>query len=56
MLLEIALAITTAKALGYVFEKLKRLTVIGEILAGILLGPFLLTRVLNGTMSLPVMI
>ena len=39
MLLEITLAIIFAKALNVVFEKIKQPGVIGEILAGILLGP-----------------
>jgi len=39
MLLEITLAIIVAKALNIVFEKIKQPGVLGEILAGILLGP-----------------
>ncbi|MDH7516975.1 MAG: cation:proton antiporter [Candidatus Thermoplasmatota archaeon] len=39
MLLEITLAIVFAKLLNLLFEKLKQPGVIGEILAGILLGP-----------------
>ncbi len=42
MLLEIALAIIGAKSLGFLFEKIKQPGVIGEILAGILLGPSLI--------------
>src|SRR5512136_209984 len=39
MLLEITLAILFAKTMGIVFEKIKQPGVIGEILAGVLLGP-----------------
>ena len=39
MLLEITLAILFAKIMGIVFEKIKQPGVIGEILAGVILGP-----------------
>jgi Kef-type K+ transport system membrane component KefB len=39
MLLEITLAIVFAKIFGVVLEKIKQPGVIGEILAGVLLGP-----------------
>lgn len=52
MLLEIALALIFAKALGIAFEKIKQPAVVGEIIAGILLGPFLLSKVLTGTVSI----
>ena len=39
MLLEIAIALIMAKILNYVFEKIHQPGVVGEILAGILLGP-----------------
>ncbi|MFA5103179.1 MAG: cation:proton antiporter [Candidatus Thermoplasmatota archaeon] len=42
MLLEIALAIVFSKIFNLVFEKLKQPGVIGEIIAGIILGPSLL--------------
>ena len=48
LLLGIALALLFAKLLGYLFEKIKQPAVIGEILAGILLGSFVLGR-LSGT-------
>jgi len=48
LLLGIALALLFAKLLGYLFEKIKQPAVVGEILAGILLGSFVLGR-LSGT-------
>ena len=39
MLLEIAIALITAKILNYLFEKIKQPGVVGEIIAGIILGP-----------------
>jgi Kef-type K+ transport system membrane component KefB len=39
MLLEITLAIIFAKVFSFIFEKIKQPGVIGEILAGVLLGP-----------------
>ncbi|MCX6672119.1 MAG: cation:proton antiporter, partial [Euryarchaeota archaeon] len=44
LLLGIALALLFAKLLGYLFEKIKQPAVVGEILAGILLGSFVLGR------------
>ncbi|MEA2053963.1 MAG: cation:proton antiporter [Candidatus Thermoplasmatota archaeon] len=44
MLLEISLALILAKILGYIFEKMKQPGVIGEILAGIILGPFIIGK------------
>lgn len=52
MLLEIALALILAKTLGYLFEKLKQPAVIGEILTGIVLGPYLLGKFSGTTISL----
>lgn len=52
MLLEIALALICAKVLGIAFEKIKQPAVVGEIVAGILLGPFLLSKILTGTISI----
>lgn len=49
MLLEIALALIIAKILGYIFEKVKQPAVIGEILTGILLGPYLLGKFSGAT-------
>jgi len=43
-LLEIAFALITARTLSYLFEKTKQPGVLGEILAGVLLGPYLLGR------------
>ncbi len=47
LLLEIGLALVFAKIFGYGMEKLKQPAVIGEILAGIVLGPFILGAILN---------
>ncbi len=44
LLLGIALALLFAKLLGCLFEKIKQPAVIGEILAGVLLGSFVLGR------------
>ena len=40
ILLLIALALISARILGYLFHRLKQPVVLGEILAGILLGGF----------------
>ena len=45
VLLALAVVIVTARALGSLFAKLKQPPVIGEVLAGILLGPSLLGRI-----------
>lgn len=45
VLLAIAVIILTARLLGALFARLKQPPVIGEVLAGILLGPSLLGRV-----------
>ena len=52
MLLEIALALLLAKILGYLFEKVKQPAVIGEILTGIILGPYLIGKFSGVTISL----
>jgi len=52
MLLEITLAIIFAKILNVVFEKLKQPGVIGEILAGIILGPCLLGALSGSSINL----
>ncbi len=41
MLLEIGIALLLAKLLGFLFDKLKQPAVIGEILTGIVVGPFI---------------
>ncbi len=41
MLLEIGIALLLAKVVGLAFEKIKQPAVIGEILAGIMMGPFI---------------
>jgi len=51
MLLEITLAIVFAKLLNLLFEKLKQPGVIGEIIAGILLGPCIIGS-LSGSLTL----
>ena len=45
VLLALAVVIITARALGALFARLRQPPVIGEVLAGILLGPSLLGRV-----------
>ena len=52
ILLEIAFALFLAKIFDYLFEKWKQPVVIGEILAGILLGPYLLGRYSGMSFSL----
>jgi len=52
MLLEITLAIIFAKILNVVFEKFKQPGVIGEILAGIILGPCLLGALSGSSLNL----
>ncbi|MCD6467751.1 MAG: cation:proton antiporter [Thermoplasmata archaeon] len=52
MLLEIALALILAKTLGYLFEKIRQPAVIGEILTGVLLGPYILGRFSDINLSL----
>lgn len=47
------LLVGLAQLLGYIFMKLRQPKVIGEILAGIVLGPALLGRLQFGSMSLP---
>ena len=44
LILFLALLLTTAHLLGYLFARLRQPRVIGEILAGILLGPFVLGK------------
>jgi Kef-type K+ transport system membrane component KefB len=44
LILFLAILLTTAHLLGYLFARLRQPRVIGEILAGILLGPFLLGK------------
>jgi len=45
MLLEIGIALLVAKLLGFLFEKVKQPAVIGEILTGVLMGPFVAERI-----------
>lgn len=52
MLLEITLAIVFAKLLNILFEKLKQPGVIGEILAGILLGPSIIGSLSGSSINL----
>jgi len=47
------LLVGLAQLLGYIFVRLRQPKVIGEILAGIVLGPALLGRVQLGSLSLP---
>jgi Kef-type K+ transport system membrane component KefB len=47
MLLEIGIALILAKLIGALFERLHQPTVIGEILAGIVMGPFILGAVFD---------
>src|SRR5437879_7674754 len=44
LILLVAILLTTAHLLGYLFAKLRQPRVIGEILAGIILGPFALGK------------
>lgn len=52
MLLEITLAIVFAKILNLAFEKMKQPGVIGEIIAGILLGPCLIGALSGSSINL----
>jgi len=52
MLLEITLAIIFAKIFNIIFEKLKQPGVIGEIIAGIVLGPSLLGALSGSSLNL----
>lgn len=52
MLFEIALALIAAKIFEFVFEKLKQPGIIGELIAGILLGPCVLGRLSGSNVSL----
>ena len=52
MLLEITLAIIFAKIFSIVFEKIKQPGVIGEILAGVLLGPCVIGFLSGSSISL----
>ena len=45
LILFLAVLLTSAHLLGYLFARLRQPRVIGEILAGILLGPFVLGRI-----------
>lgn len=47
MLVELGLALLLAKLLSHIFEKIKQPAVIGEILTGILIGPFIMGRFFN---------
>ena len=47
LLFELGIALLLAKILGYGMEKLKQPAVIGEIFAGIIVGPFVLGNLLN---------
>jgi len=52
MLLEISLALILAKILGYLFAKIKQPEVIGEILTGVILGPYLIGSFSNHNFSI----
>jgi len=45
VLLSISLLLASAHLLGYVFERLRQPRLVGEILAGVLLGPFVLGQI-----------
>ncbi|HEC76591.1 MAG TPA: cation:proton antiporter [Thermoplasmatales archaeon] len=45
MLMEIGVALITAKLIGYLFERVRQPAVIGEILAGIVVGPFIAGKI-----------
>lgn len=47
LLLELGLALILARLLGYGMEKLKQPAVIGEIFAGIIIGPFVMGSIFN---------
>ncbi len=47
MLLEIGIALLLARLLGYAFEKIKQPAVIGEILSGIIIGPFIMGEIFD---------
>ncbi|MDH7506971.1 MAG: cation:proton antiporter [Candidatus Thermoplasmatota archaeon] len=52
MLFEITVAIVFAKLFNYIFEKLKQPGVIGEIIAGIILGPCLIGTLSGSSINL----
>ena len=52
MLLEISLALILAKILGYLFAKIKQPEVIGEILTGVILGPYIIGSFSNHNFSI----
>ncbi|MCD6512726.1 MAG: cation:proton antiporter [Thermoplasmata archaeon] len=45
LLLELGIALLLARIFGYAFERVKQPAVIGEILAGIIVGPFIMGRI-----------
>jgi Kef-type K+ transport system membrane component KefB len=47
LLLAIGLALILARFVGYLLEKIKQPAVIGEILAGIIIGPFVLGKIFD---------
>lgn len=47
MFLEIGLALILAKLFGYSFEKIRQPVVIGEILSGIVIGPFIIGKLFD---------
>ena len=53
LLLEIGLALLLAKVFGYAMEKVKQPAVLGEIFAGIVLGPFILGHFFNFNYLVP---
>jgi len=53
LLIEIGSALLLAKIFGYGMEKLKQPAVIGEILAGIFLGPFIAGEIFNASFISP---
>ena len=52
VLVALAVIIVVARAMGSLFKRLNQPTVIGEVIAGILLGPSLLGRVVPGASAL----
>src|SRR5687768_17065639 len=44
LVLSLAILVATAHAVGYRFERLRQPRLVGEILTGVLLGPFVLGR------------
>lgn len=52
-LVDIGVALILAKVLGYYFERIKQPSVIGEILAGVLIGRYFMGYVIDDIISMP---